>query len=388
MTDRAASAQLFSCRPPSGSCEQSKRVRDFPSDLLTVDIHCHAHVSAADTIVAEAFDPKFEPMLRHSTEQTREINRTQMAGLHEKLTDAGERLADMDRLGIDVQAISPSPFQYFYWADADPARNAAKAVNDGIAELVAEAPERFVGLGTVPMQDPRLAREELERIVTEHAFKGVQLATNVDGKELSNDAFRSFFARVEELELLLFLHPNGYTEGERLSRHYLINTIGNPLDTSVAVAHLILDGVLDDFPRLKICLAHGGGYLPAYAERLDHGYRQRADCRGRCQSLPSEKLRRLHFDTVIFSPSQLEFLIEEYGVDRILLGTDYPYDMGEPDPLAFLAKLNKLDDSGRRKIAGRNAARLLGIPTQRAALAPQSAGQRKPVQRRGDFKCD
>jgi aminocarboxymuconate-semialdehyde decarboxylase len=359
MTEQAS--QLFSCRAPTEVCREAKLARDCAADAVTIDIHCHAHIPAADAMLAQSFDPELEPMIRFATNETRATNRAQMAGLQPKLTEPKRRLEDMDRLGIQIQAISPSPFQYFYWAEADAGRAAARTVNDGIAAIVAAAPERFLGFGTVPLQDPGLAIEELDRMVKELGFRGVQLATNVCGRELSDPAYRRFLARVEELGLLIFLHPNGFTHAERLSRHYLINTIGNPLDTGVAAAHLILDGVLDEFPALKICLAHGGGYLPASADRIDHAYSCRADSRGSTRDLPSAKLKTLYYDTVVFSHAHLEYLIKRYGADRFLMGSDYPYDMGEPDPVKFIAGCKNISKSDRRKILGLNASSLLGI---------------------------
>jgi aminocarboxymuconate-semialdehyde decarboxylase len=379
---------LFFCGGVHRPTSAAKAGNGLATDLLTIDIHCHAHIPAADALVAAAFDPAREPMLRHATDETRAVNREQMAALQPRLTTAAARLEDMDRIGIDIQAISPSPFQYFYWAEPDLGRAASRCVNDGIASLMAQAPERFVGIGTVPMQAPQLAIDELDRTILELGFRGVQLATNVDGAELSDPRFRSFFARAEELGIPIFLHPNGFTDGRRLGRHYLINTIGNPLDTSVAVAHLILDGVIDEFPALKILLAHGGGFVGAYPARLDHAYKARADCRGATPALPSEKLRSFYYDTCVFSALQLEFLIRQFGADHVVLGTDYPYDMGEENPLGLISSVSCLDHSDTAKIVGLNAASLLDLASK-AQLKIQSNGrglpQRSPTIQGGDL---
>lgn len=362
-------AALFSCRACSATSEAKAR-RRVRADRLTIDIHCHAHVPEADAIAAGGFDPMAEPMIRHATPETREVNRLQMEGLRPRLTTSAARLADMDRLGIDIQVISPSPFQFHYWAGPDLGLELARTVNDGIAALAAAEPERFLGFGTVPLQAPELAVRELDRAVLELGFRGIEICTNVEGTELSDSRFAPFFARAEELGILLFLHPNGFTEGGRLTRHYFINLIGNPLDTSLAIAHLIFDGVLDSHPGLKICAAHGGGYLPAYAARMDHGWRARPDCKGALAGPPSERLRSIYFDTVVHSPRQLEYLVAEYGAGRILLGTDYPYDMADPDPLALLESAN-LSEADRAAIAGLNAARLLDLETEvPAAIDP------------------
>jgi aminocarboxymuconate-semialdehyde decarboxylase len=325
-----------------------------------IDLHCHVHVSAADEVLKGALQPQAEPMLAFASSATRETNQAQMRSLHSKLTTVAERLRDMDRLGVDIQALSPSPFQFCYWADPERGNESARRVNDGIAAMVAAAPERFVGLGTLPMQAPSLAVAELERLVG-LGFRGVEIATSVEGEELSEPRFLPLFAKAEELGMLLFLHPNGFSDGRRLADHYLINIIGNPLDATIAVSHLIFDGVLHQLPRLKICVAHGGGYLPAYTGRMDHAHAVRADCRRCIQASPTSYLRRLYFDTVVFDPTQLEFMVRRYGADHIVLGTDYPYDMGEPDAVALLERVAGLGDAEKAAILGGNAARLLGL---------------------------
>ena len=160
--------------------------------------------------------------------------------------------------------------------------------------------------------------------------------------------------------MLLFLHPLGFTHGDRLREHYFNNLLGNPIDSTIAVAHLIFDGVLERLPGLKICIAHGGGYAASYWGRLDHAWRARADCRMHISKPPSHYLRKLYFDTLVFDPAQLQFLLETYGADHLCLGTDYPFDMSEPDPLGFHSKLS---DADRDEVLGGTAARLLGLPS-------------------------
>jgi aminocarboxymuconate-semialdehyde decarboxylase len=220
-------------------------------------------------------------------------------------------------------------------------------------------------MGTVPLQAPDLGVAELERIVRQHGFRGVEINTNVAGAELSEPRFRKFFAKAEELGIVVFMHPIGFTEGRRLKEHYFNNVIGNPLDTTVAIAHLVFDGVLEAHPGLKIVVAHGGGYLPAYSGRLDHAYAARPDCRHHIKQPPTTYLKRLHFDSIVFTAHQLEYLVEQYGADHVLVGTDYPYDMGENDPIGFIESAGKLGDSERAAILGLNAARLLGIDAER-----------------------
>jgi aminocarboxymuconate-semialdehyde decarboxylase len=368
---------LFTCQPQAhradehvSAADRKRRPHGRRSRELTIDVHCHAHIAGVDEFLRRAFDPLNEPMLRFATDETRDVNRRMMRSVSAKLTSVQERLIDMDQLGIDVQAISCSPFQFNYWAEPEAALHASRLVNDGIARMVASEPARFVGLGTIPLQAPSLAVQELDRIVRELGFRGVQISTSVQGEELSAVRLRPFFARAEELDVLVFLHPNGYSDGLRLSRHYFINLIGNPLDSTLAISHLIFDGVLKDYPGLKVCVAHGGGFLPFYAGRMDHAYACRDDCRGSIDEPPSHYLRQLYFDTVVFTPEQIEFLVQQYGSDHVVLGTDYPYDMGESDPVSLIGRTRRLKRSDKAAILGGNAAKLLKLQADRRGTRP------------------
>ncbi|MBT2305113.1 amidohydrolase [Variovorax paradoxus] len=334
-----------------------------------VDIHCHAVSPAAAKAAGTPARPEMDPMGHYSSEETRAVNRHQAQLTLPKLISTSERLADMDAMGIDVQVLSPSPGQYFYWAESELGVQLAETVNDHIAEMVASEPDRFAGLGTLPMQHPSAAVEELERCVVELGFRGVELCTNVNGEELSAPQFHPVFSRAQELGVLLFLHPTGFSEGRRLSSHYFNNVIGNPLDTTVALSHLIFDGVLDQYPGLKICAAHGGGFLPSYASRMDHAWCVRPDCRSKAKHMPSSYLKKMYFDTVVFDPENLDFLIHQYGHEHILMGTDYPFDMGDANPLALIEKLAGLDEEAKDAIRGGNARKLLGLPLKPAFRA-------------------
>jgi aminocarboxymuconate-semialdehyde decarboxylase len=213
----------------------------------------------------------------------------------------------------------------------------------------------------VPFQAPELAVAELERLHKSLGLRGIEIATNVAGADLSEPRFRPIFARAEELGLVLFMHPTGFPEASRFRDHYFTNIIGNPLDTTVAVHHLIFGGVLQDHPNLKLVLSHGGGYLPAYSGRIDHAASARPDCCEIIRHMPTTYLKRLYFDTIVYTHHQLHYLVEQYGADHVLMGTDYPADMGEIDPIGFVESAPDLDDNERRAILGRNAARLLNI---------------------------
>ena len=222
----------------------------------------------------------------------------------------------------------------------------------------------------MPLQAPELAVAELERAVKELGLRGVEICTNVAGEELSISASARSSPRREELDILVFMHPTGFTEGRRLADHYFINVIGNPLDSTVAVHHLIFGGVLDAYPRLKIVVAHGGGYLPAYSGRIDHAHQARSDCRRVIKRRPTSYLRKLYFDTIVFTHHQLDYLAGLYGSDHILLGTDYPYDMALPNAVRFVETAPALSQADQAAILGGNAARLLKIKPPRAAPAP------------------
>jgi aminocarboxymuconate-semialdehyde decarboxylase len=265
-------------------------------------------------------------------------------------------------MGIDIQAVSPAPNQTYYWTDAGLGAELARMVNERIAEIVAKWPERFVGLGTVPLQDPDLAVAELEYLVKKLNLRGVEINGNVNGMDLTDGrlGLEKFFAKAQELDVIIFIHPTGYTQGERLLDHYFNNVIGNPLETTVAASHLIFDGVMERYPKLKVVLPHGGGFLAHYWERMNHGWKARPDCRTVIKKKPTTYLEKFYFDTIVFDPAMLENLVNRYGAEHVVLGTDYPFDMGMYDPVEFVAR-TRLSAVQKAKITGGNAARLLKI---------------------------
>lgn len=345
---------------PSTEAGSGTRVSDG-SKTLTVDIHCHCACNAAADMMKEEADRTGHVALAYGGGLTAEVNRQQLVDIKPKMESLEERLADMDRMGVDIQAICAPPYQFYYWAEPETGRAAAQTMNDHLAEIAAREPGRFVTLGTLPMQNTEMAVAEMERCVKELGMRGVEISTNVNGDELSNPRLEPFFAKAEELDILIFIHPSGFTQPQRFDANYFMNLLGHPLESSLAIGYLIFDGVLDRHPGLKICIAHGGGFVPAYAGRFDHGYHARADCRQHIAEPPSSYMKRLYFDTMVFEPDQLDFLIRKYGAGHILLGTDYPYDMGESDPVGLIHRVEGLSESGRAAICGGNAAGLLKI---------------------------
>ena len=325
-----------------------------------VDIHCHVQCPAADEMVKDVPRPGPDPTQQFSNDLTRATNRKQMDNVWSCLTSVDQRLRDMDKMGMDVQAISPSPFHFMYWLPDDVARRMSRVINEHLAGIVRAHPDRFVALAHVPLQAPAAAAEELRYCVEELGFRGAEIGTNVVGREVSRGR-DAFWQAAQDLDVVVFMHPNGFTGGERLSDHYFINVIGNPLDTTVALGHLVFDGVLERFPKLKLVAAHGGGYVAHYPARMDHVWSARADTRTVLKRSPRRSLARVYFDTIVFDRDQLRHLVTLWGADHILAGTDYPYDMGMYDPRGFVGGCRFLADADKAKILGLNAARLLKI---------------------------
>jgi aminocarboxymuconate-semialdehyde decarboxylase len=347
--------------PTAARPQGAKLGRTTRPQTVTIDIHSHVAVPEAAEFVKPHLDPATIPLINFATPETKALNAHQDGERRGVMTSHDQRLTDLDAMGIDLQLVMCPPPQCYYTVPPDIAVKAARIVNDGIAAYVAERPDRFVALGTAPMPDSGEAVRELERCMTSLKFKGVQILTNVAGKELSDPAFAPFWKKAEELGAVVLIHPNGFTEARRFARFYFNNVIGNPLETTIALHYLIFDGVLERHPNLKIIAAHGGGFLGAYPGRIDHAWGARSDAQGGLPKPPSSYLKKIYFDTVVFTPEQLAALVARFGVDHVLMGTDYPYDMAEYDPLQHLATTESLDGEARAAIAGGNAKKLLGV---------------------------
>jgi aminocarboxymuconate-semialdehyde decarboxylase len=331
--------------------------------VTTIDIHCHLATPASRASVEAYRRPESEPYDYYMGADSVAHNATMLPAIMPLLTEPAARLEQMDRMGIDIQGLSTYVSEHFYWAPALSGAESARIQNDNLARAVAAHPDRFVALGaTVPLQDINLAIAEMDRAVDELGFKGLQIGGTVDGANLDEPRFRPFWAAVAAKQIPIIIHPNGYPESQRLGSYFLVNCIGNPLETMVAATRLIFSGLFEEHPGLRVVLPHGGGYLPFYAARADHTWRARPETRARIPDHPpSHYLRMLHYDTVVFQPLYLRHLIEVVGVDRVLLGTDFPFDMSEGDPLGLLAATEGLDQDDRDAISGGNALRLYGI---------------------------
>jgi aminocarboxymuconate-semialdehyde decarboxylase len=331
--------------------------------MTVVDVHAHTIVPDVFPLVAgqPGFRDEQEQQLRTFGSESVERNARLAAGEYAPLlTDMGSRLAAMDAAGIDVQAVSVIPTQYHYWADRGLAREVISAVNEHIAAMANRQPDRVVGLATVALQHPDLAAAQLVYAIRTLGLRGVEISTSAAGRDLSDPSFEPFFAAAEELAAFIFVHPWGCSLGERLNAWYLGNIIGQPAETTLALSHLIFGGVLDRYPRLIVCGAHGGGYLPQYIGRADHAYAVRPESAA-IEQPPSAYLRQLYFDSLVYRPETARQLIDVAGAGHVLLGTDYPFDMGVTDPLARLDAVSGLTCDERAAIAGGTAAELLRI---------------------------
>ncbi|WGW11895.1 amidohydrolase family protein [Saxibacter everestensis] len=273
------------------------------------------------------------------------------------LTEPDARLGAMDAQGVAVQVVSPSPSHYYPWADEDLAVWAAREANRLIAAHVGQAPDRLAGLGLVPLQHPQHMVECLEDAVLAHGLRGVEISSFAGDVELSDARLEGVWTRCEELQALVFLHPFGCSLDDRLDRYYLSNTAGQPVENAVALSHLIFAGVLDRHPGLRIVAAHGGGYLPTVIGRSDRAWEVRPEAR-ECAERPSAYLGRLWYDTVVHDRRTLENLVAAVGQDRVLLGSDFPFDMGSDDPVA-LVRSAALPGYALEGILSGNAAALL-----------------------------
>ena len=346
--------------PTSARPVKTDRIR---LESRTVDAHAHLMIPDADAYITPFTTQDTRPLLRQANPVTKEIMQRQFADRRLAMSDFDDRIAIMDTQAIDVQVLAPHPPQSYYHAKPEHTRKAAQIVNDGIAAFAARRPERFVTLGTVPLNDPDAAPKELERIVKTLDFRGVQILGNVNGVEISDPIYEPFWKKAADLGAVVMIHPDGFSAGERLSGYYFPNMIGIPLDTAVALHYIIFNGLLERYPDLKIFSVHGGGYAAGYSGRMDHAWGARRDAHGSLPKAPSEYLRKVYFDGLVFTTHQLEYLVGLYGADHIMMGTDYPFDMGEYFPIEQLMTTESLTKEQRVAIAGETATKLFNIPS-------------------------
>jgi aminocarboxymuconate-semialdehyde decarboxylase len=275
--------------------------------------------------------------------------------------DPAVRAKECDASGVHLQVLSTVPVMFSYWAKPHDALDLAKLLNDHIADVVRGNPRRFAGLGTLPMQDPRLAVHELERCVGELRLPGVQIGTHVNGRNLDDPAVLEVLAAAEALGACVFVHPWDMLGRDRMQRHWMPWLVGMPAETSVAVASVCFGGVMEKLPKLRLCFAHGGGAAPMTLGRWDHGFVERPDlCQTMTKVPPSESFKRLWFDSLVHDAGALELLLSCAGEGRVALGTDYPFPLGEHAPGELVRGMTHLSEKVRESILRGAASEFLG----------------------------
>jgi aminocarboxymuconate-semialdehyde decarboxylase len=342
------------------------------ADTRTIDVH--AHILLEDTMrrmTKEA--PDIGPKLSDVEEAHARFS---VDGLVQHPFPRGAwdlelRLRHMDEAGVDMQVLSNVPQTFMY--DCDPARGAALSAiqNEAIAATVRGNPDRFMGIATLPMQDPEQAAKELRRAMTELGLRGAQIGSHVRGRNLDDPALEPLWKTASELGAFLLVHPQKIAGENRQTSFYLRNLVGNPLDTTIAAASLVFGGVLERYPDLKFCLSHGGGFVPYQTGRWIHGWNVRPEPQQRLKVSPEASIRRLYFDCILHFEPALHYLVDTFGADHVLLGSDYPFDMGMLDCVKQIRAF-KASQEVRDTILNRNAERLLGESQGQARQAARS----------------
>ena len=354
----ADSSLGFASRPPqtAANAVASRKRREVVVGgrrTAVVDIHAHVRVPEAWDLVKDRIgrEGRAGDLAQASPDNPSNIR-----------NDVEKHLADLDEMGIDLQALSINPF--WYWTDVDLARKIIQIQNEKLAELCAAHPKRFAGLGSVALQHPSLAVEQMEDGMKKLGMRGFAIGGSVNGEDLSAEKFHPFWAKAEELQALIFIHPQvagtPIDENRLKGNGFLDNVVGHPLETTLALTHLIQDGTLDLFPRLKICAAHGGGYLPSYSGRNDQCLTAFPNLCKPLKKRPSEYLKQLYFDSVLFTPEDMRHLIAVVGASQVVVGTDYP-TLWNRTPVDRILAVPGLNDDERISIFGNTAAKLLKI---------------------------
>lgn len=325
------------------------------------NIDLHNHVIPLTIIEAIERDPKRFGTHIESRDGKRFFNsHGRMTELLAEFYDPEAKIEWMDRKGIDIAGISVGPPVYFYNLPADAGLEAARLNNDGIARMVAKYPARLRGMATLPMQNPDAAITELERVVKEYQFKAVEIATSVEGAPLADPKFRKLLKTIEQLGCFIFAHPYQCLAQGGMDDYYLRNFVGFPLDTTLMIAHLMFSGALDELKKLRILCAHGGGFMPYQIGRFIHGFNVRPEPKQNTKTSPRELFKRFYFDALIHDAQAARYLIDKVGADRVVIGTDHPFDMGPDDPMAAIDAIPGLTANERESVCGRTAKSLLG----------------------------
>jgi aminocarboxymuconate-semialdehyde decarboxylase len=326
----------------------------------TLDIHTHVLTEETMGLIRKEA-PKVAPRMTaiDANSFVLEIAGTPYRPFPRGGFDIEHRFADMDAAEVDVQVLSATPQSYLYDHEASLALACATIQNDQIAKLVATHPDRFLGIATLPMQAPELAAAELRRAVRTLKLRGAMIGSNVMGRNLDHPDLEPLWAAASELDTMLLVHPVNVGAADRLRSYYLNNLIGNPLDTTIAAACLVFGGVMERHPKLKVCLVHGGGFVPYQAGRWAHGWHVRPEPKVNIKQSPEPWIDRFYYDTILHSQKNLEFLIGSAGPKRVLLGSDYPYDMGTGECVRQVRALS-IPEADKATVLGAEAWSLMG----------------------------
>jgi aminocarboxymuconate-semialdehyde decarboxylase len=331
--------------------------------MRSIDIHAHLTPQCFWRATANGGD--WHTLRREQDARGREyavVGRARQALPPRARWTPAERLADMDSLGVDVHVLSPYSGFYNYHLDTPVARATATDSNNEIHEMVTQWPDRFAGLGTLPMQDVNAAIAELERIMVSLGFKGAMINDHINGQSLDVPEFLPFWKAAEQLGALILFHQGGETVvSSRIRRYHLPNTVGNLAERALTFASLVFGGVMDACPDLKICLSHGGGYTCQGIGRLDHSWRTRPEARLHISQPPSTYLGRFYYDCIVYTEPALRYLIDTVGIDRVVFGTDWPYDMEFDWPVSWILSLTSLTQDEKEAILWKNLERALGL---------------------------
>jgi aminocarboxymuconate-semialdehyde decarboxylase len=325
--------------------------------MTVVDVHIHVILPQV-TREFEAWGPQ---VTWEEGRQFVDFSGKKISSALREFVDVPKILEEQDKAGVDIVVLSPWSSLFRYDTDAEEGLRVSRLQNDALAELVVRHGRRVAAVGMVPLQDAQIAARELERVVGELGLLGVEIGSNVNGTYLGAAELRPFWAAAEETGAFVEIHPVSGVGGPVKKEYYLWNAYANPAETALTASHMILSGLLEAHPHLKICLFHGGGHLPYQIGRLDRAYEMRPEAGRHISAPPSSYLRRFYFDTVTHSAGALRYLIDTVGVDQVLTGSDYPFDMGYERPAEIVAQVPDLSDVQREAILSGNACRLLGL---------------------------
>lgn len=327
---------------------------------MRVDFHTH-YIPEHFPDLAEKYGDQGWPTLLHTGPCRAEIYHAgkPYRSIDDRSWEPERRIKDMDAEGIDLQVISPIPITFAYHFSAQAVLELAHYQNDEIARVVGAAPARFIGLGTVPLQDPDLASKEVRRVVAELGLAGVEIGTVVEEKNLDDPSFESFWQTCEQVGAAVFVHPETVLAPGRTSKYRMRYSVGYPTETGIAAAAIVMSGLLDRYPALRICFAHGGGTFPWLLPRLDQTWQVFEEVRATLSRKPSEIARLLTYDTLTYDRDNVRLLVSRLGVDRLVMGSDYPFPLREVPPGIGVDALDTLRPDEREAILASNALRFL-----------------------------